>query len=151
MQIAEPEQLEIQLGAGWAGVEFQLKTDAGLYPGVIPVAEDGILRLEIGGSTSYVLSCMNSSVSAPKTENVQVLATASVPIIRDEEIGSAEDTETERITIQPAEYEIAGIPVLHLVLFGGGMILAIGGLLTMWIVSRRHRQYDDEDDLDDDY
>lgn len=28
LQVAQPEQLEIQLGAEWAGVEFQLKTDA---------------------------------------------------------------------------------------------------------------------------
>ena len=47
LQIATPEQLEIQLGTAWAGVEFQLKTDAGLYPGTIPVGDDGVLRLEI--------------------------------------------------------------------------------------------------------
>ena len=33
MQVLQPQQLEIQLGSNWAGVEFQLKTDAGLYPG----------------------------------------------------------------------------------------------------------------------
>ena len=33
MQVMEAEQLEIQLGKEWAGREFQLKTDAGLYPG----------------------------------------------------------------------------------------------------------------------
>ena len=32
MQVMEPEKLEIQLGADWAGVEFQLKTDSGLLP-----------------------------------------------------------------------------------------------------------------------
>lgn len=58
LQVAQPEQLEIQLGAEWAGVEFQMKTDAGLYPGTIPVGQDGVLRLEIGGSKSYVLTCM---------------------------------------------------------------------------------------------
>ena len=31
LQVAEPASLEIQLGAEWAGVEFELKTDAGLY------------------------------------------------------------------------------------------------------------------------
>ena len=41
MQVLQPQQLEIQLGSNWAGVEFQLKTDAGLYPGTIPVGEDG--------------------------------------------------------------------------------------------------------------
>ena len=55
LEVVQPEQLEIQLGESWAGVAFELKTDAGMYPGVILVGEDGILRLEIGGSTSYIL------------------------------------------------------------------------------------------------
>ena len=59
MQVIEPEKLEIQLGADWAGVEFQLKTDSGMYPGTIAVGEDGVLRMELGGSKSYVLTCMN--------------------------------------------------------------------------------------------
>ena len=57
LQVMEPEKLEVQLGVDWAGTEFQLKTDAGLYPGTITVDQDGVLRLEIGGSKSYVLSC----------------------------------------------------------------------------------------------
>ncbi|MFR1477592.1 MAG: hypothetical protein ACLSB9_18885 [Hydrogeniiclostridium mannosilyticum] len=32
MQVIAPEKLEIQLGADWAGVEFQLKTDSGCIP-----------------------------------------------------------------------------------------------------------------------
>ena len=32
LQVAQPVILEVQLGTQWAGVEFQLKTDAGLYP-----------------------------------------------------------------------------------------------------------------------
>lgn len=55
LQVMEPEKLEVQLGVDWAGTEFQLKTDAGLYPGTITVDQDGVLRLEIGGSKSYVL------------------------------------------------------------------------------------------------
>lgn len=45
LQVAQPEQLEIQLGAEWAGVEFQMKTDAGLYPDTIPVGQDGVAFL----------------------------------------------------------------------------------------------------------
>ena len=37
IQVMEAEQLEVQLGKEWAGREFQLKTDAGLYPGTITV------------------------------------------------------------------------------------------------------------------
>ena len=39
---------------------------------------------------------------------------------------------------------------MHLVLFGGGLLLALGALLTMRIVSRRHSSgdalLDDEDE-----
>ena len=37
--IAKAEKLEIFLGEAWAGVEFQLRTDAGKYPDPIPVGE----------------------------------------------------------------------------------------------------------------
>ena len=40
IQVLQPERLEIQLGTAWAGVEFQLRTDSGLYPDPIPVGED---------------------------------------------------------------------------------------------------------------
>lgn len=32
----------------------------------LAVGEDGVLRMELGGSKSYVLTCMNSSVAAPE-------------------------------------------------------------------------------------
>lgn len=53
------------VSAVWLGVEFHLRTDARLYPGVVTVGTDGVLCLEIGGSSSYVLTCMGSSVDAP--------------------------------------------------------------------------------------
>ena len=67
LQVAQPVILEVQLGPRWAGVEFQLKTDVGLYPGTIAVGQDGILRTELGNSGSYVLSCLtlNAAVPAP--------------------------------------------------------------------------------------
>lgn len=69
IDVIQPEQLAIQLGTQWAGVEFQLKTDYGLYPGTIPVGSDGVLRLEIGGSSSYLLSCLGSgNVPSPNEE-----------------------------------------------------------------------------------
>lgn len=56
LQVVKAEQLEIQLGTSWSGVEFQLKTDAGVYPGTVKVGTDGVLRLEIGGSSQYILT-----------------------------------------------------------------------------------------------
>ena len=60
----QPQNLEIQLGEAWAGVEFELKTDAGMYPGVIIVGEDGVLRLEIGGSENYTQTMMATSIQS---------------------------------------------------------------------------------------
>ena len=63
--VVQPEKLEIQLGMDWIGAEFQLRTDQGLYPDLIPVGNDGILRLEIGGSGSYILSCVSTGRTMP--------------------------------------------------------------------------------------
>lgn len=149
MQVVQPEQLEIQLGPEWVGVEFQLKTDAGLYPGTIPVGDDGILKLEIGGSSSYVLSCMNSSIPAPAPEDPQALATteedAQEPDTGDSDETSQPSEEAPDDESQSEEKTVGGIPVSHLVMFGGGMVLAVGTLVGMYIAKRR-RKYDDADD-----
>ena len=63
--VVQPETLEIQLGMDWIGAEFQLRTDQGLYPDLIPVGNDGVLRLEIGGSGSYILSCVRTGRTMP--------------------------------------------------------------------------------------
>ena len=68
LQIVEPSQLTIQLGPEWAGVEFQLRTDAGVYPGTVVVDEFGVLSLEIGGSSTYELSCLGSPQAVPTPE-----------------------------------------------------------------------------------
>ncbi len=60
----------------------------------------------------------------------------------------------EITTEQPEKAEdalVAGIPVLHLCLFIGGMILAVGGLVTMHIIKRRREdesgyEYDEEEE-----
>lgn len=141
LQVAQPEQLEIQLGAEWAGVEFQLKTDAGLYPDTIPVGQDGVLRLEIGGSKSYVLTCLNSSEKAPSP--TQAPATTE----------SQPEEPQERDSSEEKEATAAGIPILHLCLFAGGMVLAVGGLIAMYVVKKRREEdggYEyDEDEYED--
>ena len=84
MQVMEAEQLEVQLGKEWTGREFQLKTDAGLYPGTITVGEDGVLRTELGGSSRYILTCMitenpDDTEQALATENDVSKDTADAP------------------------------------------------------------------------
>lgn len=138
LQLMEAEKLEIQLGTEWAGVEFQLKTDAGLYPGTVKVGQDGVLRMEIGGSKSYILTCMNSAITVP--EPTQAPATTET---NPEQNNSGTDSAEE------GSATVAGIPVLHIVLFAGGMVVAIGALIAMSVVKRRREDdaaYEDEDD-----
>ena len=138
LQLMEAEKLEIQLGTEWAGVEFQLKTDAGLYPGTVKVGQDGVLRMEIGGSKSYILTCMNSAITVP--EPTQAPATTET---NPEQNNSGTDSAEE------GSATVAGIPVLHIVLFTGGMVVAIGALIAMSVVKRRREDdaaYEDEDD-----
>lgn len=163
MQVLEAEQLEIQLGADWAGVEFQLKTDAGLYPGTVMVGEDGVLRMEIGGSKSYVLTCLNSTVEVPDPAQVPATTEETGETETTEETESGEEdgaaseiqkegaTDTaEEKTEEAAEKEntVAGIPVVHIVLFAGGMVIAVGGLIAMHVVKKR-RESDDGYDEDE--
>ena len=138
LQLMEAEKLEIQLGTEWAGVEFQLKTDAGLYPGTVKVGQDGVLRMEIGGSKSYILTCMNSAVKVP--EPTQAPATTET---------NPEQNNSETDSAEEGSATVAGIPVLHIVLFAGGMVVAIGALIAMSVVKRRREDdaaYEDEDD-----
>jgi len=112
MQVATPEKLEIHLGQEWAGVTFELTTDYGKYPDPIPVGEDGVLRLEIGGSSSYILSCLSSEAEAPApTETAPEESTpADAPTVNKDELVDIEDvTPTE-----PTEETntVAGIPVV---------------------------------------
>ena len=153
LQVAQPEQLEIQLGAEWAGVEFQMKTDAGLYPGTIPVSQDGVLRLEIGGSKSYVLTCLNSAAKAPSPTQ----APATTEPGSEEADASLDTSETEEHSkdgeqSQDEKATIAGIPIQHIIFFGGGLVLAVGSLIALRIVKKRGvNGYDDPKDDDDDF
>ena len=144
LEVIQPQNLEIQLGEAWAGVEFELKTDAGMYPGVIIVGEDGILRLEIGGSKNYILSCLNSSVdipipgeTAPAEEVTEPIADASEETDPAAETEEAETVSSESLPEETQEGTLGGIPIKHLVLFGGGLILAIGALVGINFYQKR--------------
>ncbi len=161
LQVAQPVILEVQLGSQWAGVEFQLKTDAGLYPGTITVGQDGVLRTELGNNGSYVLSCVNSSVAAPSpNETLAPDPTEQLPEPSESD-GAANDTantDDTMLTTQESDSvgsANGGIPVMHLVLFGGGLLLAVGALVTMRVIQNRQpaerEPYDADDDDDYEY
>ncbi len=159
LQVAEPEQLVIQLGESWAGVEFELKTDAGMYPGTIVVGEDGVLRLEIGGSKNYTLSCLNSSVPAPAPQDSHLQATnpqenenthqTDPENSPSENPSELDPTESVEAPTTPNQTTDAGIPTTHLVIFGVGLVIAIGSLVGLKYLPKKNTassEYDDEDD-----
>ena len=148
LQVAEPSQLTIQLGSDWAGVEFQLRTDNGVYPGTVVVDEYGVLSLEIGGSSTYELSCLGSPQAAPTLEPEPTEAPES-------EQAETEPATTSADTVTPTpdeggdELTVYGIPVIHLAIFGGGLLVAIIFLITLRLSLRRRRRWDEYDEDDD--
>ena len=155
MQVATPEQLEIHLGQAWAGVTFELTTDYGKYHDPIPVGEDGVLRLEIGGSSSYVLSCLSSETEAPAPEETIPEETVPSETIPDEDTTVSKDDleDIEEVTpTEPSEDtgKVAGIPISHIAMFGGGLVIAIGALVGInFYQKRRESNRDDYDENDE--
>lgn len=157
LQIATPEQLEVQLGSEWAGVEFRLKTDSGMYPGTIPVGDDGVLRLEIGGSSSYQLTCIGSAVPATTPEPTPEPHPSPAPSEKPSPTPTliAEESAPPQATITVSEVEpvdpeftLRDIPVWQLGLFGGGLMVAIGVLIFLAVMKKRRSSDPDEDDED---
>lgn len=156
LQVMKPQNLQIHLGEEWAGIGFELTTDAGKYPGVIPVGEDGVLRLEIGGSENYILSCLDSAVAIP-APNESIPAGTEMssesesgndrPNMNEESASFNEET----VPVEAStENTIAGIPTAHLTLFVGGLIVAAGTLTGIHISQKRkaaHVDYDENDEF----
>lgn len=145
LQVMKPQNLQIHLGEEWAGIGFELTTDAGKYPGVIPVGEDGVLRLEIGGSENYILSCLNSSSNIPSTgDELQLEEGSEAPTEAEDGTVPVESTPEDSKEGNPVE-----IPVKHMVMFGGGLVLALVALAGIHF-GHRKRAAANRDDEDDD-
>lgn len=143
LQVLQPEQLEIQLGPELAGAQFSLKTDAGMYPGTVAADANGTLKLEIGGSSSYVLTRLDaaSASRAAVLTDDPVLPVSEMP---------AGETETaapeETVPAEPAQQDNT-IPTMHIILFAGGTVLCIAFLVISFVFKRRRaRDYYEEDE-----
>lgn len=151
LEVVQPQKLEIQLGKAWSGVEFQLKTDIGNYPAAIPVGEDGVLRLEIGGSSGYILTCLNSGAAAP-TPEVDATVQSTQTTEPSEETTAQTSEANDPAATEPVSEEanqaltVSGIPVSQIIIFGVGLLLALGALIFM----QMHKCYESEDADDDD-
>lgn len=144
LHVMEAEQLEIQLGVEWADVEFQLKTDAGLYPNTVAVGKDGVLRLEIGGSSKYILSCVNSAVPVPEPDGVTLSSeTTQAPATTESSESHSEETKERDPKSTGSAF---GIPVAHLALFGGGMSLSVCTLILLYRTKKKRKRMQDDDE-----
>lgn len=161
IQVLQPEQLEIQLGTGWAGVEFWLRTDSGMYPDPILVGEDGVLRLEIGGSTHYALSCLGTDSETPSPGPIvsSETAEADAPETAPDTIEApkpteprepVEESDEQNTAPAPEVSTIAGIPIKHLVFFGLGLFICILVLTVMKIASVNRAEDAEFDEYDED-
>ena len=92
----------------------------------VTINDDASVPAEMGGSKKYTADLTTASGEDPDDTTVVWTVTNGT--------GSA---------------TVAGIPVLHIVLFAGGMVVAIGALIAMHVVKRRRESepaYDDDDD-----
>lgn len=132
LRALEAQTLTIRLGPAWAGARFQLNTDVGPYPRTVDVGDDGVLRMEIGGSKEYELVCLENA--AP----VQV----------------SKETEMDIGTVQAETEDGSGenegsftIPALHIALFIGSVLSAFGICVYAYMgKSSMEASYDDDDD-----
>ena len=134
----QPDKLILQLGPQWAGVEFELKTDAGVFPVPVVVDKSGILKMDLGGSKNYTLSCLTQAAAVPSPE-------------RPSETPPAPSPDPPEVDIEPEPGRAKdGVPAGILVIFLIGLIVAAGGLLAMKYYKRRCESYDydDEDDYE---
>ena len=151
MQLMQPVQLEIRLGQEWVGAQFTLVTDVGQYPGAVTVAQDGTLRMEIGGSQSYVLKLVGMGNALPETTAVPDGEATPEPEIAPAEGETEGDPAEEGASDEDTGGADAGggIPIFPIVLFGAGILIAGGVLIVMKVLAKRQASSDDEDDDDD--
>ncbi len=122
----QPDQLILQLGARWAGVEFELRTDAGLFPVPVVVDSSGVLTMDLGGSTTYTLSCMNSEVPIP----------APSPGPEPDTVTAPPEQPSQAVQPTPAPAQDQAVPVVPIVVFLAGLALAAGGGVALFFAKR---------------
>jgi len=74
----QPEKLIIQSGLQRVGVQFDPKTNTGMYPAPVIIDQNGVLHMDLGGSKTYSLSCIGSAITVPWPDK-SVLISSSTP------------------------------------------------------------------------
>ena len=137
--VQQPDQLVLQLGTRWAGVEFELRTDAGIFPAPVVVDENGVLTMDLGGSTTYTLSCINSTAPIPDPGPEQSDPPPSVSPDPTPEVPNSPQPETGNSSLP-----------LPAVIFLVGLAVAGGAFIALHITKKRQDYgYDEWGDDED--
>lgn len=128
--------VEINLGADNAGAEFYFKTDAGIMPGTLTADENGVVSVELGDSSRYILTYAGASSAMPQSETADETEPES----------GSETEETTVIASEPASEETGKIPVKELCIFLAGLVLIGGFLIFSKVSDRRKRKKTLEED-----
>ena len=137
--VQQPDQLVLQLGTRWAGVEFELRTDAGIFPAPVVVDENGVLTMDLGGSTIYTLSCINSTAPIPDPGPEQSDPPPSVSPDPTPEVPNSPQPETGNSSLP-----------LPAVIFLVGLAVAGGAFIALHITKKRQDYgYDEWGDDED--
>jgi hypothetical protein len=167
----EPAKLVIQLGPGWAGTRFELRTDAGVYPGTVVVSDTGLLQMDLGGSKTFTLSRVQGTAQPGSPPAAQVTTAAPAADTPPAAVGTTSVTEaanddvdldafraaltepgTEVPAEQPAQQEEPapeGVPIKHILIFGGGIVAAVIALIVLASLKKRRVDDDEEEDYED--
>ena len=152
LQVMQPSQLEIRLGSEWAGAEFELETDVGDYPGTVPVSADGTLRMEIGGSETYILRLVETPAEPPVRETPEPTPEPApeTPEIPEEPEPEPEEPADEMPAEPVPEERNESNPIIPIAIFGVGILVAVGVLIAMRVIGKRRDQdgYDDGSEND---
>lgn len=162
---AQPAKLILQLGPGWAGTQFELRTDAGMYPEPVVVSENGLLQMDLGGSKTYTLSRVQTAspggttataaVNAPVIESTipdgsTTALTTDVDL--DDFLAGLTEPGTEGSAEQPEQEgdpSAQGNPTKYILILGGGIIAAAVALVILTSLKKHRDEAYEEDDYDD--
>ena len=160
----QPEKLILNLGADFAGAEFELKFDSGVFPVPVRANSSGVLTMELGGSKTYTLTRIKPVSATEPVKPIPELnptninqSGSDIPESNSEITPSNENpiTEAQDITV-PTDNEIVSpdnsVPLLPMIIFLSLLLLISIVLLVMRAIKKRNEYYDDEeyDDEDDD-
>jgi len=165
----EPARLILQLGPGWAGTQFELRTDAGMYPGTVVVSDTGLLQMDLGGSKTFTLSRVQGAAQQGNPAAVPVTNAAPAAVGTESTIAatpgddvdldaflaalgtgvlSGTGLSAEQPTVQ-VEQVAHGVPIKHILILGGGIAAAVIALVVLSRLKKRRVDDDEEDDYED--